>query len=65
MSLMFEDDRLAAAKPKRDQRLPALLAIALMVASCSFLSSVVAENTRPVQSLAFLFGPAPAAQSIQ
>jgi hypothetical protein len=65
MSLMFEDDSLARPAPKRDQRLPALAAVGLIVLSWGFLSSMTAQTTRPVQSVAWVFGPAPAAQPVE
>lgn len=65
MSLMFEDHSLDPVRPKRDRRLSALVAVALMVLSWGFLSSLAAENARPVQSLTWVFGPAPVAQPVQ
>lgn len=64
MSLMFEDDRPVEARPRGGQRLSAVIAVALVAVSWSFLSSLAAETARPVQSTAWLFGPAPAAQSL-
>jgi hypothetical protein len=47
------------ARPGR-HRLAALCAVALIVLSCGLLESM-SPGTRPVQSVGWVFGPAPAA----
>jgi hypothetical protein len=65
MSLMFEDDSLAPVRPRRSQRTAAVLTVALVMLSWGFLGRLAAETSRPVQSVAWVFGPAPAAQPVQ
>ena len=43
----------------RGQRMAALCAVALFVLSCGLLQSM-ADGARPLQSVAWVFGPAPA-----
>lgn len=43
----------------RNQRLAAVSAIALIVASWALIGTFAADANRPAQSLAWVFGPAP------
>jgi hypothetical protein len=55
---MFDGETGAAAQPGR--RVAALSVVVLTALSCMLLASLSAEARRPVQSVAWVFGPAPA-----
>ena len=64
MSLMFDDDDLELRAPKRGRRLTAVAAVTLLALSWSLLGSLASETARPMQSVAWVFGPAPGAEPI-